>query len=190
MFKKLLKYDFKSLKRVGLPMLVVVLISTVVISIFLAFVLRDEGFMERVEVFEIISIMFVVICACFIMFTPLVMQIMVYENFYKTLTTDEGYLTFTLPVKAREIIFAKLTNGIIWTLISSTAVALSALIIMVTGLIAGGGGGGATNPTPSDPISGIGVVNIILGILLGVVSYFATQLVYFIIIFCVKTFIF
>ena len=83
MFKKLLKYDFKSLKRVGFPMLVVVLISTVVISAFLAFVLRDKGFMERAEVFEVISIMFVVICAGFIMFTPLVMQIMVYENFHR-----------------------------------------------------------------------------------------------------------
>ena len=183
MFKKLLKYDFQSLKRSGLPMLVVVLISTVVISAFLAFILRDKGFMERAEVFEIISIMFVVICAGFIIFTPLVIQIMVYENFYRTLTTDEGYLTFTLPVKAKEIIFAKLTNSVIWTLISGAAVALSALIIIVTGFIAGGGGGGSTNPTPGDPISGIGVANIFLGILFGIVSYFATQLVYFIIIF-------
>ncbi|MBO4982868.1 MAG: hypothetical protein J6D23_02310 [Clostridia bacterium] len=183
MFKKLLKYDFQSLKRIGLPVLIMILASTVVISVFAGVMVSNDGYGEVFGILEIMATVFVAFAGIAIMCSPLIIQIMVYENFYRTLTTDEGYLTFTLPVKAKDIIFAKLTNGTIWTLISGVAVGLSAFIVALTVVIAKGGGGGSSEPVPVDPISGMAVACIILGILFAIVSYFATQIAYFIIIF-------
>ena len=188
MFKKLLKHDFQSLKRIGIPLLILVLISTVVISVFVATVIPND-YGENVEVFEIVFTVFVAFSVLAILATPLILQIMVYENFYRTLTTDEGYLTFTLPVKAKEIIFSKLTNGVIWTLISGAAVFVSVIIIAVVAILATGDGSfGSTTVIPSDePVQALTVISVILGIILSIASYFATQLVYFIIIFCGST---
>lgn len=184
MFKKLLKYDFQSLKRIGIPILILISICTVIISIFVGVMVKNDGYGEMPNVFEIMATVFVVFAAMAILFSPLVLQIMVYENFYRTLTTDEGYLTFTLPVKAKQIIFAKLTNATIWTVISGVAVFLSVVIIAVVGVLASGAfGSGSTDTTPSEPLSGLMVLSIILGIIFSIISYFATELAYFIIIF-------
>ena len=38
--------------------------------------------------------------------------------FYRNFLTDEGYLTFTLPVKVSTLVISKQINGIIWTVLS------------------------------------------------------------------------
>jgi hypothetical protein len=49
-------------------------------------------------------------------------------RFYKNLLSDEGYLMFTLPVKAHQLITSKLIVTVFWILVSFIAVLLSALI--------------------------------------------------------------
>ena len=182
MFKKLLKYDFQSLKRVGFPMLVTMAALTAVVSIYVGVMIGKGGFSDVPNVFEITATVFAYISIMAILVCPLVFQIMIYENFYRTLTTDEGYLTFTLPVKAKQIIFSKLTNGTIWTLIIGAAATLSALIIIIVGVIASNPSGGNT-PSPNEPTSALTPLIAFLVILFGIVSYFTSQLAYFIIIF-------
>ncbi|MBQ4536473.1 MAG: hypothetical protein II994_02505 [Lachnospiraceae bacterium] len=46
-------------------------------------------------------------------------------NFYKTMYTDEGYLTHTLPVKPHQLLGSKFIVGILWTLIIHIAMFLS-----------------------------------------------------------------
>ena len=183
MFKKLLKYDFKDLKRTGLPMLVTILILTVVISIFVGIMVGKGGYSENVNVFEIMATVFVAFAGLLILVSPVVIQIMVYENFYRTLTTDEGYLTFTLPVKVKQIIFSKITNGAIWTVTTGAAVLVSFVTIVIVGVLSAGAtlGGGSSDTT--DIVSSYTVWSIILSVILSIVSYFAMQLLYFIIIF-------
>ena len=52
-------------------------------------------------------------------------------RFYKNFFTDEGYLTFTLPVKRSTLLLSKLTSGIIWML-ASGAVVMLGIITMLT----------------------------------------------------------
>lgn len=46
-------------------------------------------------------------------------------NFYKTMYTDEGYLSHTLPVKPHQLLGSKFIVGIIWTMIIHIAMCLS-----------------------------------------------------------------
>ncbi len=50
-------------------------------------------------------------------------------RFYKSRFTDEGYLTFTLPVNAHQIFGASLVNLLIWTLISGLVLSLCIFIL-------------------------------------------------------------
>lgn len=52
-------------------------------------------------------------------------------RFYKNKFTDEGYLTFTLPVEAKHIYLSTFLNILLWMLIS-TAIMVCCLIIMLS----------------------------------------------------------
>ena len=60
-------------------------------------------------------------------------SILLYHRFYKTKFTDEGYLTFTLPVKSSEIFLSSLVNTLIWSLIIILVVCASVFIIAAIG---------------------------------------------------------
>lgn len=60
-------------------------------------------------------------------------QIYLLWRFYKHKFTDEGYLTFTLPVRTHQIFFSSLANMLLWTLISGVVIAAAALIALLFG---------------------------------------------------------
>lgn len=53
------------------------------------------------------------------------------SRYYKNLFTDEGYLTFTLPVNSRTLIFSKLWATLLWTLVS-VVVVIACILIYIT----------------------------------------------------------
>ena len=55
------------------------------------------------------------------------------SRYYKNFFSDEGYLTFTLPVKSSTLIFSKLWATLLWTLISGAVVAVCILIYVTFG---------------------------------------------------------
>ena len=58
-------------------------------------------------------------------------QIYLAVRFYKNMYTDEGYLSFTLPVKPWEHIFSKTLISFIWILIDGIAIILSIFILVM-----------------------------------------------------------
>ena len=56
-------------------------------------------------------------------------------HFYRTKFTDQGYLTFTLPVKNTQVYFASLVHMLIWTAIGIVALLLAFLLFGVTGTV-------------------------------------------------------
>ena len=183
MFKKLLKHDFRSLKNTfGKPALVALAIATVISILCVLYINYGDTESTAGDILFIISCIMLGFSALAAIVVVAGAQIMVYVDFYKNLLTDEGYLTFTLPVKAKQIIFSKITNGAIWAIITSAATFVAVFIVAVIAMIP------HVNPSPNLPseetvISAFGVINAILGILVGIASYFATQLLYFVVIF-------
>ena len=64
-----------------------------------------------------------------------VMFIIVLVNFYSSLITDEGYLTFTLPVKTGSLLFSKFLNGAFWNLTLTAICLVGVIIIRAPGFI-------------------------------------------------------
>ena len=192
MLLKLFKYDFKNTKRYCLPLLIALAAGTVIACFcFPAFVtmievgLQSEGAENVASAVMILSV-FGFFAAIFIIIVSVALfQIMVCVEFYRSLVTDEGYLTFTLPVKSSTIIKSKMLNGLTWGGISYGALFVSILSIVITavvsvGIFADGGGGGDTGGADSSLVMGAeDVILIILAIIYAIISYVSGFMLYF-----------
>ena len=125
MLKKCLRYDIKSV----FVYWIFGAIAMLIMSIPGGLALRSQEIHINDakhfpwEIFVLMIVYFVGI-AFFIL-----TEILVYVRFYKHFFTDEGYLTFTLPVKRRTLFTSKVLNGVIFQA-ASIAVIIASVIIM------------------------------------------------------------
>lgn len=56
-------------------------------------------------------------------------------RFYKNMVSEEGYLTFTLPVKVEELVLAKFLVAMLWQIITLALVAVSLFLVFIPGHI-------------------------------------------------------
>ena len=130
MLLKFFKHDFKSLSRFGVPALLIIagalLLGCIDISTLSVFlkndVLENSSLAPFASVFTSLGlgISFISLYAAVITVT-----VMIYVRFYKTMVSDEGYLTMTLPVTPAKILLGKLISAILWILIVAAACLLA-----------------------------------------------------------------
>ena len=136
MLKKLLKYDLKSVFKYWW----IAAITTFGVSFLGGYaltILRDADSTETaravpliLEILATISIPLVyLVFAALAILTIILVFLRYYKNFY----SDEGYLTFTLPVKKTELINSKLIMGILSSLATILVIAFDVLIILCVG---------------------------------------------------------
>lgn len=148
MFGKLLKYDFKYVARIWWMLAVGVLGLSVAASlVFRAIFLNinSNGFFAFLSV---LGMFFLVVSFIGIFGSLVVTEVLVFVRFYKNFYTDEGYLTFTLPVKRSKLLLSKTLNSIIWF-------ALHTALILVCVVIFLGLGIGSSMGTP--PLKTVGI---------------------------------
>lgn len=137
MLGKLLKYDFRSLSRTLVPMQLGVLGLSLLCSVFLTINMRwsnaNTGAGMIGNMFDTIVVLFTVIVAIAIISSLFVAFFLVMQRFYRSILSDEGYLTFTLPVSTTNIMWSKLITGFVWILVSTVVVVLSVLILVLIG---------------------------------------------------------
>lgn len=125
MLKKMLHYDFKAILKfwwIGL-------LSTLVLSLGAG--LCGSLLTSEKDFPDIINIMstFVIVIAVISLFAFLFMtSIMIYVRYYKNLFSDEGYLTFTLPLKRSQVLNSKFISGLVMSLLTMFAVAIETVI--------------------------------------------------------------
>lgn len=125
MLKKLLKHEFKATARLLVPLYLILLVFTIMdkivlnLNIFTGVLSIIPGLITFGYVMSIIAIVMV----------TFILMIM---RFYKNLMTDEGYLTFTLPVKSYQLINSKLILSVLWNTASFVAVLASIYIVVAT----------------------------------------------------------
>lgn len=146
MFAKLLKYDMRSLKKQAVPILIALIALTVLASISGFFSVRylvsTDNSAEINEFKSIIAFFVTMMLSLGSMFVMIlfgaaatIMLVLVCVRFYKNTVSDEGYLTFTLPVKSNEIIFSKLVSGLIWTAVITIASVLGILVVLFSAVL-------------------------------------------------------
>lgn len=110
MLKKLLKYDFKSVFKYWW----IAALSTFVLSLAgggcITILNAERELPSAVYALAIIALVLVVLSYVVFSFLSL---ILVFARFYKNFFTDEGYLTFTLPVKRSQLLNSKLIMAVV-----------------------------------------------------------------------------
>ena len=116
MLAKALKHDMKAIWRFWWIIAVSVCGLSVVSSVVLRFVIsnidREAGLIFNIII--AVAMLFSVISIAAIVVSPAATSIIVYLRFYKNFFTDEGYLTFTLPVSRAKLFLSKTINALIW----------------------------------------------------------------------------
>lgn len=118
MLMKLFKYDMKFSYRIMTFMYIIAL----ALSVFFSGTLILSQKLEYISIFSVISFlpyMFSLLAVTLSGF--LVVAVRVYKNLY----TDEGYLTFTLPVTSAQIIWSKVLLYIFWQIAGALVLLLS-----------------------------------------------------------------
>ena len=138
MFSKLLKHEFKAnfglLGILSLCALGVGLLGGGILNaaIYISENLSDND-VGLVGVTSLYSALMFVILAL-VIYAVAVQFINLYR-FYKSRFTDEGYLTFTLPVNAHQIFLSALLHMLAWMVISSLVVLLAVALILLIGVV-------------------------------------------------------
>lgn len=137
MLKKLFKYDMRSISRLYLPAMLLVLGTTVLGSISLKLLLTLETWFSYesfgVSLFQTALVIVaggsMLLVAAFAILSTIIIAL----RFYRHLFTDEGYLTHTLPVRTSTQLFSKLWSALLWMLIGTAAVIVYILIYITFG---------------------------------------------------------
>ena len=129
MVRKLLKYDLKALLRIW----IILSITALGLSVVAGFGFRI--IMGTVNSPQDAIITLFAFCAVYISILGLaayniVMMILQLVRYYQHFYTDQGYLTFTLPVKRSELFLSKMLTAVIYNFASFLVTLISIIIVM------------------------------------------------------------
>ena len=141
MLKKLFKHDFRALSRTLFPLQIGILGGGLVATILSALSIRlsesswagANGSNLLKGLLMAVSVTSAVLIGVAIMASLIVTLIFICYHFYRSFLSDEGYLTFTLPVKTSDLLWSKLFAGMLWMLINGVVVMIALLIFSVFG---------------------------------------------------------
>lgn len=136
MLKKLFKYENKALSKWLLPLSLGVIVLSILTSALLKTQIIFNEFIEDSifsDMFNVSAVVLLIVCIVAIVSTAFIALVLILQRFRRNLFSDEGYLTFTLPVKPRDILLSKLFSASLWFLIVLISVFIGAFIFAVFG---------------------------------------------------------
>lgn len=110
MLKKLLKYDLKAVFRFWW-IAVIICLSVSVVGGFSFLIDQYEGWVP--EMLSAITAWAVFFSYCSYFAMMVLTLVLLFVRFFKNFFTDEGYLTFTLPVSRKDLLNSKVITGFI-----------------------------------------------------------------------------
>lgn len=138
MLGKLLKHEWKSTWKIGAILLGCLAAITLVgcISLRMPFIYNAMsgetgmrfGFLDFMGMISLVLYILALVGASY----ALIIYLGV--HFYRSMYTDEGYLTHTLPVTVNQILISKILNGVLWTLLIGISIIASVVILGCTAL--------------------------------------------------------
>lgn len=139
MFAKLLKYEWKATGRLLGILSLAAALAGASGAASLHFILNyatgasssadeAEQMVEAIAISGLSMLLLFVILALAAYYAGT--QIVLLYRFYKSKFTDEGYLTFTLPVRNQQIVLSSWVNMLIWSAISGLIVAASSVAMV------------------------------------------------------------
>lgn len=133
MLAKLLKYEWKATA----PLLGTLSLAALGVGVLGGLLLRLSGIDYQSEVVESLfsattSITLGFLALALVAYV-LATTLLLLHRFYQNKFTDQGYLTFTLPVTSHQIFLSSLANLLLWQLICVVVVLVSGLLLTLIG---------------------------------------------------------
>ncbi len=124
MLGKLLKHEWKAVWKVPMLLIAILMITAVMAGLTFALPIWDSEWVGL----PLSGMM--LICMFYFAIIAVTVGIMIYfaVRYYKNMFTDEGYLTHTLPVTARQLLLNKTITMSAWNLIAMLAVVISIFV--------------------------------------------------------------
>lgn len=133
MLGKLIKQELKVTSRYFVPMYVSFAVVTLLLKLSFLFSGGDDIFVQAgTSVFaNFFQGLMVFVYVIMLIGISILTYFFIIKRFYSNLFGDEGYLMFTLPVTASQLIHAKLIGAIIWLLIMAPMMIGSFLLLFL-----------------------------------------------------------
>lgn len=137
MLKKLLKHEFKSISGMGIMLLITMVAMTLMAWLSFKspmwtamFSDNSAGYSFHIsDVIGIFVLLFYYILLCII---SVGYTIYLGIHFYRSMYTDQGYLTHTLPVTPVQLLLSKVLASGIWSLIINITMFISMVIVILS----------------------------------------------------------
>ena len=107
MLRKLIKYDKRALRKISLSMFLVALVAGLLSGLCLRFQDKASEYLVLELLISLVNLISIFALAVSMLVVIVFVALRFYRNFY----TDEGYLTFTLPVRRTQLMFSKTYVG-------------------------------------------------------------------------------
>lgn len=114
MLGKLLKHDLRSVWRLWWLIIPIAPMSVLICILSMRFSLWNDVDSAELLLLQFMALGFFAVGVAMMTFCVIATYILTHYRFYKNLFSDEGYLTFTLPVSRRDILLSKTLNSLIW----------------------------------------------------------------------------
>lgn len=135
MFTKLLKHDFQSTWGIiGLLCLMSLGASLLGGGAMRYLVWISQRGTEEMTILTVLCILTMVVAILFIAVCGVVALLVLIWRFYKSRFTDEGYLTFTLPVTSHQILLSSMVNTVLNMLVVGITIMASLAVLLLLGL--------------------------------------------------------
>lgn len=136
MFAKLLKYEWRA-TRGFLGLLSLICLSAALVGgLAMRYLVWVSELDTQEDVAIVLSVLTMIFAFIAIAIGAAAMQFFTLWRFYKSRFTDEGYLTFTLPVTTHQILLSSFVNCLLGVLSSLVALGISYLVLLLLGFSA------------------------------------------------------
>lgn len=113
--RKMLKHDLNSVWKIWRIMAPIVLVTAVICGFAMRLIEADISWPEPLDIIvpmfsSLVSLTWPMLMSAFSIVTLILIVIRYYKNFF----TDEGYLTFTLPVSRTKLLNSKIIMAFFW----------------------------------------------------------------------------
>lgn len=138
MFAKLLKHEWKTNSKMLITisgfMLGIALLSGFVLRLLISAATNPDAQSDVIALIAIPASLFLFVAFLALVVYAAGVEFYLLYRFYKSRFTDEGYLTFTLPVKTSHIFLSSALHMLIWGVISGIVLLLSGCICIFVGI--------------------------------------------------------
>lgn len=125
MLGRLFKYEMKATARILMPIYIAMLAIAGISRISLN-IKADKG-----SLFSFLNEMNAIVFSISIISVFVITAIVIIWRFYRAVSSDEGYLLFTLPVKTDCIILSELLCALVWCTVISVIMFLTVFIMVI-----------------------------------------------------------